>query len=82
MLEFMLLFCLYTTNTRLQGPKANGTDISWEDLNLQIGAKLKALAAGGKEVALLDTNFCKPNHQKLVADFITCLSKCKTCYLR
>ena len=61
---------LYDKN-RLQGPKANGTDISWEDLNLQIGAKLKALAAGGKEVVLLTQTFASPTTSKIVADFIT-----------
>ncbi len=56
---------------RLQGPKANGTDISWEDLNLQVGAKLKALAATGKEVIILTQTFASPTTSKIVADFIT-----------
>ena len=55
---------------RLQGPKANGTDISWEDLNLQVGAKLKALAATGKEVIILTQTFASPTTSKIVADFI------------
>ena len=49
---------------RLQGPKSNGSDITWEDLNLQVGAKLKALAVTGKEVVLLNSNFCESNHFK------------------
>ena len=56
---------------RLQGPKANGTDITWEDLNLQVGAKLKALAATGKEVIILTQTFASPTTSKIVADFIT-----------
>jgi len=56
---------------RLQGPKANGTDITWEDLNLQVGAKLKALAATGKEVVILTQTFASPTTSKIVADFIT-----------
>ena len=55
---------------RLQGPKANGTDITWEDLNLQVGAKLKALAATGKEVIILTQTFASPTTSKIVADFI------------
>jgi MoCo/4Fe-4S cofactor protein with predicted Tat translocation signal len=55
---------------RLQGPKANGTDISWEDLNLQVGAKLKALAATGKEVIILTQTFASPTTSKIVSDFI------------
>ena len=45
--------------------------LAWEDLNLQIGAKLKALAAGGKEVVLLTQTFASPTTSKIVADFIT-----------
>ena len=56
---------------RLQGPKANGTDITWEDLNLQVGAKLKALAATGKQVIILTQTFASPTTSKIVADFIT-----------
>ena len=56
---------------RLQGPKADGTDITWEDLNLQVGAKLKALAATGKEVIILTQTFASPTTSKIVADFIT-----------
>ena len=56
---------------RLQGPKANGTDITWEDLNLQVGAKLKALAATGKEVIILTQTFASPTTSKIVTDFIT-----------
>ncbi|MDB4715555.1 TAT-variant-translocated molybdopterin oxidoreductase [Flavobacteriaceae bacterium] len=55
---------------RLQGPKANGSDITWEDLNLQVGAKLKALAATGKEVVLLTQTFASPTTSKIVSDFV------------
>jgi molybdopterin-containing oxidoreductase family iron-sulfur binding subunit len=56
---------------RLQGPKANGSDITWEDLNLQVGAKLKALAATGKEVVLLTQTFASPTTSKIVSDFVS-----------
>ena len=56
---------------RLQGPKANGADITWEDLNLQVGAKLKALAATGKKVIILTQTFASPTTSKIIADFIT-----------
>jgi MoCo/4Fe-4S cofactor protein with predicted Tat translocation signal len=55
---------------RLQGPKANGSDITWEDLNLQVRAKLKALAATGKEVVLLTQTFASPTTSKIVSDFV------------
>ncbi|MGB1448688.1 MAG: TAT-variant-translocated molybdopterin oxidoreductase [Flavobacteriaceae bacterium] len=59
---------MYDTQ-RLQGPKGNGEDISWEDLHLQVGAKLNALAATNKEVVLLTQTFASPTTTKLIADF-------------
>ena len=61
---------LYDIN-RLQGPKANGEDVSWENLNLQVGARLKALNASGKEVALITQTFSSPTTEKIIADFKT-----------
>ena len=55
---------------RLQGPKSNGSDITWEDLNLQVGAKLKALAVTGKEVVLLTQTFASPTTSKIIDNFI------------
>ena len=55
---------LYDTQ-RLQGPKGNGADISWEDLHLQVGAKLNALAATNKEVVLINPNFRQSNNSKI-----------------
>ena len=43
---------LYDT-MRLQGPEANGEEISWDNFYLQTGAMLKAFAATNKEVILL-----------------------------
>ena len=56
---------------RLQGPKANGSDVTWEDFNLQVGAKLKALAATGKEVVLLTQTFASPTTSKIIKNFIS-----------
>ena len=55
---------------RLQGPKANGSDVSWEEFNLQVGAKLKALDATGKEVVLLTQTFASPTTSKIIKNFI------------
>ena len=55
---------------RLQGPKSNGSDITWEDLNLQVIAKLKALAVTGKEVVLLTQTFASPTTSKIIDNFI------------
>ena len=59
---------MYDTQ-RLQGPKANGEDVSWDDLHTQVGAKLAALAATGKEVVLLTQTFASPTTAKIIADF-------------
>jgi len=59
---------MYDTQ-RLQGPKGNGADISWEDLHLQVGAKLNALAATGKEVVLLTQTFASPTTANIIAAF-------------
>ena len=60
---------MYDTQ-RLQGPKSNGADISWSDFHQQVGAKLSALAATGKEVVLLTQSLASPTTAKLIAGFI------------
>ena len=59
---------MYDTQ-RLQGPKANGADISWEDLHKQVGAKLAALTATGKQVVLLTQTFASPTTTKIISEF-------------
>ena len=65
---------------RLQGPKANGSDISWDDLHLQVGAKLKALGASGKEVALITQTYSSPTTEKIIADFVATYPNVKHVY--
>lgn len=60
---------LYDT-LRLQGPLANGEDISWDDFYLQVGAMLKALAATNKEVLFLTPTLPSPTTQKIINSFI------------
>jgi molybdopterin-containing oxidoreductase family iron-sulfur binding subunit len=60
---------LYDT-LRLQGPTANGQDVSWDDFYLQAGAMLKALTATDKEIILLTPTLPSPTTQKIIADFI------------
>ena len=61
---------LYDT-LRLQGPLANGEDVSWDDFYLRSQAMLKALAATGKEIILLTPTLPSPTTQKIIADFTT-----------
>lgn len=60
---------LYDT-LRLQGPMANGEDVSWDDFYLQAGAMLKALAATDKQIILLTPTLPSPTSQKIIADFV------------
>ncbi|WP_298314270.1 TAT-variant-translocated molybdopterin oxidoreductase [uncultured Aquimarina sp.] len=54
-------------SSRLQGPKKAGEDISWEDLDKEVGAKLNSL--GGKQIVLLTQTFASPSTSKLIAEF-------------
>ena len=55
---------------RLQGPRANGIDVSWDDLYLQLEAKLKAMAATNKSIVLLTQTLASPTTAKIVEGFI------------
>ncbi|MEK9603396.1 MAG: TAT-variant-translocated molybdopterin oxidoreductase [Flavobacteriaceae bacterium] len=55
---------------RLQGPKAQGQDISWNDFYNQVGSKLKALAVSNKPVVLLTQTFASPTTQSIIENFI------------
>ncbi len=54
-------------SSRLQGPKKASEDISWQDLDKEVGAKLKAL--GGKKIVLLTQTFASPSTSKLIGEF-------------
>ena len=61
---------LYDT-MRLQGPEANGDEVSWDNFYLQTGAMLKALAATNKEVVLITPTLASPTSHKIIGDFVT-----------
>ena len=63
------ILSLYDT-LRIQGPQANGKDITWEDLYLQAGAMLKALAVSDKKVVLMTPTLASPATEKIINDFI------------
>src|SRR5210317_2061041 len=52
---------------RLKGPKANGQDISWDDANAQIVAKLNELKAAGLPIAVMTGTMASPSTNKLIA---------------
>ncbi len=52
---------------RLRGPKADGQDISWDEANSQIGAKLNEIKAAGLPIAVLTGTMASPSTNKLIA---------------
>ena len=60
---------MYDTQ-RLQGPKANQADVSWEDFITQVEANLKALAMAQQPVVLLTHTLASPTTKKIIADFV------------
>ncbi|WP_109301507.1 TAT-variant-translocated molybdopterin oxidoreductase [Aquimarina sp. AU474] len=54
-------------NSRLQGPKKGGEDISWEALDKEVGVKLNGL--GGKQIVVLTQTFASPSTSRLIAEF-------------
>ncbi|WP_299603564.1 TAT-variant-translocated molybdopterin oxidoreductase [uncultured Aquimarina sp.] len=54
-------------SSRLQGPKKGAEDISWSELDKEVGAKLNGL--GGKKIVLLTQTFASPSTSKLIAEF-------------
>ena len=56
-------------STRLQGPTDNGEQTEWSVLDTAVKAKLGALKASGKQIALLTQTYASPSTTKLVAEF-------------
>jgi len=59
---------LYDSN-RLQEPKANGENTTWENIDKEIPNKLKNVIESGKEVVLLTGTCASPSTRKLVDKF-------------
>ena len=54
---------------RVQGPKKNGTSISWDELDAEVIQKLTALKGSGKDTVLLTQTFASPSTSKLISEF-------------
>ncbi|MCM5662028.1 TAT-variant-translocated molybdopterin oxidoreductase [Galbibacter mesophilus] len=54
---------------RVQGPKANGEYVSWEDLDKSVMAGLNSANAAGKQIVLLTQTYASPSTKKLIAEF-------------
>ncbi|MAM00625.1 MAG: quinol:cytochrome C oxidoreductase [Flavobacteriaceae bacterium] len=60
---------LYDT-LRLQGPLANGKDVSWDEFYVQVQATLKALLATDKSVIMMTPTIASPTTSRIINDFI------------
>ncbi|GMN12018.1 TAT-variant-translocated molybdopterin oxidoreductase [Croceitalea sp. MTPC9] len=56
-------------STRVQGPSANGEDISWEDLDNRVKGGLTAAKNSGKQIALLTQTYASPSTKKIIEEF-------------
>ncbi|SFU57711.1 prokaryotic molybdopterin-containing oxidoreductase family, iron-sulfur binding subunit [Pustulibacterium marinum] len=59
---------MYDTK-RVQGPKKDGKDVSWSDLNADVKAKIQQAKAQGKDVVFLTQTFASPSTAKLVSEY-------------
>ena len=55
---------------RIQGPKANGSEVSWEDFYSQVGTILNQFSSLNKKVVLLTQTFASPTTTNIINDFI------------
>ena len=56
---------------RLQNPKFKGSDTTWDKVDAEVPAKIKAILASGKEVVFLHSTCASPSTKKLVEEFQT-----------
>ena len=56
-------------STRLQGPMRKGEPVEWSTLDAEMKAKLNALKASGKQIALLTQTYASPSTSKLIGEF-------------
>ena len=54
---------------RLKGPKANGNNISWTDVDTQIKSTLAELKEAGEKIVLLTGTLASPSTEKLISKF-------------
>jgi molybdopterin-containing oxidoreductase family iron-sulfur binding subunit len=57
-------------SSRIQGPKMDNQNVSWEQFNLNITAQLKAMSASNKRIVLLTQTFSSPTTDLIIKKFI------------
>ncbi|MBS3992106.1 MAG: TAT-variant-translocated molybdopterin oxidoreductase [Bacteroidetes bacterium] len=56
-------------NNRLKGPKINGKEIEWHEVDSQITSKLNQLSVEGKEIVILTGTLASPSTAELITNF-------------
>jgi molybdopterin-containing oxidoreductase family iron-sulfur binding subunit len=56
-------------STRLRGPLAEKAPISWDEVDQQIGDKLRSAANGSKDIVILTNTVISPSTNKAIAKF-------------
>jgi MoCo/4Fe-4S cofactor protein with predicted Tat translocation signal len=56
-------------NARLRGPKVGSAKISWEDLDAQVIAKLKSIAAQGGQIRIVSNTILSPSTKAALEKF-------------
>lgn len=54
---------------RVQGPKRNGENVSWDDLDADVVNRLNRIASGNKQIVLLTQTYASPATKRLIAQF-------------
>lgn len=54
---------------RFRGPKQGDKNISWEELDTQVIAKLKEVSASGKQIAIVANTILSPSLSKAISEF-------------
>lgn len=55
---------------RLKGPKSNGKETTWAQVDSEVKESLAAAKASGKQTVLLTNTLASPSTEKLIAEFI------------
>ncbi|TRX61726.1 4Fe-4S dicluster domain-containing protein [Fulvivirga sp. M361] len=58
-------------NERLRNPKKAGADITWEELDKEVAAKLNSIATQGGQIRIVSNTVLSPTTKRVIEDFKT-----------
>lgn len=56
--------------SKLKGPRAGSEDISWEEVDKQVGAALNSASSAGKQIAIITSTLNSPSARAAIDEFI------------